>query len=68
MAELELEPIWLNAYMCVLIQHSTYKEDTTVGSALIDCFSLMALELVGTFGSSVFSKVAEWFLASLISW
>lgn len=60
MAELGLEPICV----CPYPTHPC-KEDAAVGTALIDCFSLKPLELVGTFGSSLFSKVAEWFLASL---
>lgn len=66
MAELGLEPIGLIP-LCVLIQHINCKNDVTVDIALVDYFSLKDLELVATFGSSLFSKMAEQFLASLSS-
>lgn len=53
--------------MCILIQHIMCKKKVTAGFALLDCFSLKSLELVVTFGSSLFSTVAEQFLASLSS-
>lgn len=61
-----LEPIGL-ILMYILILHITCKKEVTEGFALLDCFSLKFLELVVTFGSSLFSIVAEQFLASLSS-